>query len=315
MSKTVFNQIKDLTTEARNPRTENIDSLSIPQILKLINREDEKVANSVERILPAIAKGVDLIVDSFKKGGRLFYVGAGTSGRLGVLDAAECPPTFGTSPSLIKGIIAGGKRSLILSREGAEDDRDAGRLDIRKNKIRKGDVVVGIAASKRTPYVLAALRESKRIGAGTIFVFCNPPSPSNINVDVSISPLPGPEAIMGSTRMKAGTAQKMILNMLTTASMIRLGKVYGNMMVDLRATSEKLLERSKRIVMLATKVSYKQSELYLKRADGSVKTAIVMILAKVDKHEAQQRLARNHGFVRKAIGDSHPGEKWSSKAS
>jgi len=301
LSRKVFNQIKDLVTEARNPDTKRIDSLSVLQILKLINHEDKKVASSVEEVLPQIAKGVDLIVNSLKNKGRLFYIGAGTSGRLGVLDAAECPPTFGTSPDMIKGIIAGGKRSLILSREGAEDNKKAGRLDIRKNKVRKKDVVIGIAASKRTPYVLFALKEAKKIGAKTIFIFCNPISSTNIKVDVAISPVLGPEVIMGSTRMKAGTAQKMILNMLSTASMIRLGKVYENMMVDLRATSQKLIERSKRIVMLATGVNYKKAEAYLNKADGHVKTALVMILAKADKTEAKERLKKTQGFVREAI--------------
>lgn len=301
MSKKVFNQIKNLLTEARNPDTRNIDTLSTLQILKLINSEDKKIAKAVEKILPDIAKGVELIVDSLKNEGRVFYIGAGTSGRLGVLDAAECPPTFGTSPNMIKGIIAGGKRSLVLSREGAEDNKKMGKSDIRKNKVRKNDVVIGIAASKRTPYVLSALSQAKKIGAKTIFIFCNPASSIKAEVDVNISPLLGPEVIMGSTRMKAGTAQKMILNMLTTCSMIRIGKVYQNMMVDLKATSEKLLERSKRIIMLATGVSYKKAENYLKEADNSVKTALVMILVKADKEEAKRRLKKAQGFVRKAI--------------
>lgn len=301
MSRKVFNQIKNLVTEARNPKTRRIDTSSTLQILKLINQEDKKIAKVIEKVLPQVAKGVNLIVNSLRNEGRLFYIGAGTSGRLGVLDAAECPPTFGTSPDIIKGIIAGGKRSLILSREGAEDDEKAGRFDIRKNKIKKGDVVVGIAASKRTPYVLFALKEAKKIGAKTIFVFCSPLSSVKIGPDVTISPILGPEVVMGSTRMKAGTAQKMILNMLTTASMIRLGKVYENMMVDLKATSQKLIERSKRIIMLATGVSYGKAEYYLNKADGHVKTALVMVLAKVSRYEAKKRLERNRGFVRRAV--------------
>jgi len=301
LSRKVFNQIKGLLTEARNPYTKNIDTLSTLQILKLINREDKKVARAVERVLPEIAQGVKLLVNCLSGGGRVFYIGAGTSGRLGVLDAAECPPTFGTCPDTIKGIIAGGRRSLVLSREGAEDNRKAGRLDIRINKVRKNDVVIGIAASRRTPYVLSALRQAKRIGAKTIFIFCNPAPSSRIRVNVGISPLLGPEVIMGSTRMKAGTAQKMILNMLTTCSMIRIGKVYQNMMVDLKTTSEKLLERSKRVVMLASGVSYKKAETCLKEADNSVKIALVMILSKVDKREARRRLNKAQGFVRGAI--------------
>jgi N-acetylmuramic acid 6-phosphate etherase len=305
MSKKVFNQIKDLVTEARNPKTRRIDASSTLQILKLINQEDKKVAKAVEKAIPDVAKGVSLMVNSLRNKGRVFYIGAGTSGRLGVLDAAECPPTFGTLPNMIKGIIAGGKRSLILSREGAEDNSEAGRLDIRKNKVKKGDVIIGIAASKRTPYVLSALKEARRIGAKTIFIYCNPISSANIKVDVAISLILGPEVIMGSTRMKAGTAQKMILNMLSTASMIKLGKVYENMMVDLKGTSQKLVERSKRIIMLATGVNYKKAEAYLNKADGHVKTALVMILASVDKREAKRRLAMAQGFVRETIKDKY----------
>jgi N-acetylmuramic acid 6-phosphate etherase len=301
LSKQVFNQIKDLVTEERNPDTFDIDTKSTLQILKLINQEDRKVALTVEKELPNIARAVDLIVSVLKNKGRLFYVGAGTSGRLGVLDAAECPPTFGTPPGMIKGIIAGGRRTLVRSKEGVEDDFKAGGKDLEKNKITKKDVVVGIAASRRTPYVLGALEKAKKVGAKTIFIFCNPTSRLKIKVDVSISPILGPEVIAGSTRMKAGSTQKMILNMLTTASMIKLGKVYQNLMVDLQAKSEKLVERSKRIIMMLTGVDYKEAGKYLKRAGGKVKTALVMILANTDKKTAEKRLKKTGGFVAKAI--------------
>ncbi len=308
MTKKVFNQIKNLVTEERNPATFDIDTKSTLQILKSINKEDKKVALAVEKEIPNIAKAVDLIVDTFKNKGRLFYVGAGTSGRLGVLDAAECPPTFGTDPGTIKGIIAGGRRTLVRSKEGVEDNFEAGVKDLEKNKISKKDVVVGIAASRRTPYVLGALERAKKVGAKTIFIFCNPISRHRIRasklktkVDVAVSPILGPEVIAGSTRMKAATAQKMILNMLTTASMIKLGKVYQNLMVDLQARSEKLVERSKRIIMMATGVGYKKAEKYLERAGGKVKTALVMILADVDKKTAEKRLKQAGGFVAKAV--------------
>ena len=301
MSKKVFNQIKDLVTEDRNPDTFDIDSKSTLQILKSVNKEDKKVALAVEKEIPNIAKAVDLIVNAFKNKGRLFYVGAGTSGRLGVLDAAECPPTFGTPPGMIKGIIAGGRRTLVRSKEGVEDDFKAGARDLGKNKISKKDVVVGIAASRRTPYVLGALEKAKKVGAKTIFIFCNPTSKLKTKVDVAISPFLGPEVIAGSSRMKAGTAQKMILNMLTTTAMIKLGKVYRNLMVDLQARSEKLVERSKRIIMMATGVGYKKAEKYLERAGGKVKTALVMILANVDRKTAEKRLKETEGFVAKAV--------------
>jgi len=303
LSKRVFNQIKDLVTEERNPDTFDIDSKSTLQILKLINQEDKKVALVVEKEIPNIARAVDLIVNAFKNKGRLFYIGAGTSGRLGVLDAAECPPTFGTPPGMIKGIIAGGRRTLVRSKEGVEDDFRAGAKDLGKNKISKKDVVVGIAASRRTPYVLGALERAKKAGAKTVFVFCNPTSKLRTKVDVAISPILGPEAIAGSTRMKAGSAQKMILNMLTTASMIKMGKVYQNLMVDLQVRSEKLVERSKRIIMMTTGVDYKKAKEYLEKAGGKVKTALVMILANVDKKTAEKRLKQAGGFVAKAIND------------
>ena len=302
MSRKVFNELKNLITEARNPATFDIDSKSTLQILKLINAEDKKVPLAVEQQIPQIAKGVELIVKAFKKRGRLFYIGAGTSGRLGVLDAAECPPTFGTDPRMIRGIIAGGYKSLIRSKEGVEDNLKSGERDLKRVGLKKGDVIVGIAASKRTPYVLGALGYAKKIGAKTIFIFCNPIKGLKVKPDVIISPLLGPEVVTGSTRMKAGTAQKLVLNMLSTCAMIKIGKVYENLMVDLRAKSQKLKERSKRIIMQVTGVNYKQTEKYLRLSGGSVKTSLVMILSNVDKKEAEKKLRKADGFVRKAVG-------------
>lgn len=301
MSKKVFEEIKSLITESPNPETENIDSKSTKEILELINKEDQKVAKQVKKTIPQIAKGVELIVSSLKGGGRLFYIGAGTSGRLGVLDSAECPPTFGTDPKKISGIIAGGYKTLVRSKEGVEDDFSSGEVDLKKRNLNKCDVVVGIAASRRTPYVLGALKYAKKVKAKTIFLFCNPSSQLEIKPDVVISPVLGPEVIAGSTRMKAGTAQKLILNMLSTCAMIKLGKVYKNLMVDLKAKSKKLEERSKRIIMILTGADYKKAEIFLKKAGGKVKTALVMTLAKVDKKEAEKRLKKSKGFVRKAL--------------
>jgi N-acetylmuramic acid 6-phosphate etherase len=299
----VFNEIKDLITEARNPASENIDAKSTEEILKIINREDQTVPKAVEKEIPYIAQAVDLLVDVFKKGGRLFYIGAGTSGRLGVLDAAECPPTFGTDPKMIQGIIAGGKNALIRAQEGSEDLAENGVKDLLDKGFTKNDVACGIAASYRTPYVLAAIKKAGEMGARTIYVTCNPRSEieSKINADVAICPVVGPEVVMGSTRMKAGTATKLVLNMLTTAAMIRMGKVYGNMMVDLMMTSRKLEERSKRTVMMVTGVDYEEASRVLHNALGHVKTALVMILASVEAEEARRRLGESNGLVRKAI--------------
>jgi len=297
----VFDEIKDLTTEQCNPLTKDIDSLPVARILQLINDEDRRVAEIVGAEIPYIAQAVDLIVDAFKRGGRLFYVGAGTSGRLGVLDASECPPTFGVKADMIQGVIAGGNRALVQAQEGAEDKLDQGANDLQARVVGNADVVCGIAASRRTPYVIGAIEHARKAGAKTIYITCNPREEMNIPVDVAICPVVGPEVIMGSTRMKAGTATKLILNMLTTTAMIRLGKVYGNMMVDLQMTSKKLEERSKRILMLATGVSYEEAGAALKSAGGHVKTALVMILARVDSPTAQKRLQQADGFVRKAI--------------
>jgi N-acetylmuramic acid 6-phosphate etherase len=301
MPEEVFDEIKDLVTEARNPNTADIDNKATIEILRLINCEDQKVAGAVSGEIPYIAAAVDIIVESIKSGGRLFYLGAGTSGRLGVLDASECPPTYGIDPQLVQGIIAGGYKSLIRSREGAEDNSENGAQDLIDYGFDKNDVLCAIAASQRTPYVIGAIIKAKELGGKVVYVFCNPRSELAVTVDVAICPVVGPEIIMGSTRMKAGTATKLILNMLTTTTMIRLGKVYQNLMVDLQMTSKKLEERAKRIVMIATGVDYEKAEEVLKLADGHVKTALVMILAGVNANQARQRLASAKGIVRAAI--------------
>jgi len=300
--KKLFSEISKLTTEQRNSKSQNIDAESTLGILKIINDEDKTVALVVEKEIPYIEKAVELIVASLKNGGRLLYFGAGTSGRLGVIDAAECPPTFGTPLELIQGFIAGGKEAMFRAQEGAEDFEENGAEDVLKANVTNKDVVCGIAASRRTPYVIGAVKKAKELGAKTLYITCNPRSTFDIEgVDIAICPEVGPEVIMGSTRMKSGTAQKLVLNMLTTATMIRLGKVYENMMIDLQMTNKKLVERSKRIVMTVTGISYEEAEIYLKKANGHVKTALVMIIAKVNADEAKERLKKSDGFVRQAI--------------
>jgi N-acetylmuramic acid 6-phosphate etherase len=301
MSKAVFDEIKKLVTEQRNPATMDIDTKSALEIVQLINAEDHKIAPVVEKELPYIAQAVEIVVPAFKRGGRLIYVGAGTSGRLGVLDASECPPTFGTDPEMVQGIIAGGYGALVRAVEGSEDLAENAARDLKERDLSDKDVVCGLAASRRTPYVLAAVKYARQIGAKTLYVTCTPREEIKFDVDVAICPVVGPEVVMGSTRMKAGTAQKIVLNMITTAAMIRLGKVYGNMMVDLQMNSQKLQERSKRVVMMVTGVNYERAAEVLVVAGGHVKTAIVMILAQVDAKEALKRLDSSDGFVRGAI--------------
>jgi N-acetylmuramic acid 6-phosphate etherase len=301
MSRHVFEEIKDLVTEARNPATMDIDARATLEILQLINNEDRKIAGVVANEISYIAAAVELLVAAFKNGGKLFYIGAGTSGRLGVLDASECPPTYGTDPEMIQGLIAGGYKALVRSQEGAEDDFERSAADLLEAGFSAKDVACGIAASRRTPYVLGALTKAKQLGGRTIYLTCNPREEITIPVDVAICPVVGPEAVMGSTRMKAGTATKLVLNMLTTTAMIRLGKVYENMMVDLQMTSRKLEERSKRTVMLVTGVNYERAARVLEQAGGHVKTALVMILAEVGAEEARRRLQQTGGFVRQAV--------------
>lgn len=295
-------EFASLLTEQRNPRSREIDLQSTDAILRIINSEDKLVALAVEKELPHIARAVDLIVESFRNGGRLLYFGAGTSGRLGVLDAAECPPTFGVPPEMVVGVIAGGDQALRRSQEGAEDDAEQALRDIERQEVRAVDVVCGLAASKRTPYVVAAVSRARQVGAKTVFITTNPRHSFTLDVDVAICPEVGPEVIMGSTRMKSGTAQKMVLNMLTTASMIKLGKVYENMMVDVQLNSQKLVERAKRIIMVVTGVDYDTASTYLDRSGGHVKTAIVMIANNMTAEEARACLEQAGGFVRAAIG-------------
>lgn len=300
--KKLFDEISALSTEQRNQNSMNIDVESIAGILKIINDEDKTIPFAVEKELPYIERAVEIIVNTLKHGGRLLYFGAGTSGRLGVVDASECPPTFGTPFGLIEGYIAGGKEAMFRAQEGAEDKEENGANDVIHAKVNSKDVVCGIAASRRTPYVIGAIKKAHELGAKTLYITCTPRNTFNIeNVDVAMCVDVGPEVVMGSTRMKSGTAQKLVLNMLTTTSMIRMGKVYENMMIDLQMTNRKLEERSKRIVMTITGVSYEEAEEFLAKSKGHVKTALVMILAKVDYKEAQERLKKADGFVRKAI--------------
>ena len=289
------------TTELRNRASENIDQLSTAQIVDLINSEDALVPAAVARQSKQIAAAINLIVANFKKGGRLFYVGAGTSGRLGVLDASECPPTFGVSPSLVQGIIAGGRRALVRSAEGAEDYPEDGAAAIEKKHVRAKDIVVGLAACGMTPFVHGALKQARKIGAVTIFITCAPEAVEHIPAEIIINPVVGPEVVTGSTRMKAGTATKLVLNTLTTGTMIKLGKVYGNLMVDLKATNEKLRDRSLRILMELTGLSRRQARTLLKRADGQLKAAVVMHFRRVDLDRAMTILAENDQILRRAI--------------
>ncbi len=298
----LFSALQQLATEQRNPRSRNIDLAPVREILEIIHAEDRTVPDAVRTEIPYIAEAVELIVDAFQRGGRLFYVGAGTSGRLGVVDASECPPTFGSDPDMVQGIIAGGPAAVFRSQEGAEDLESNGVEALAAAGVRPPDVACGVAASRRTPFVVGAIRRARAIGCKTLYVTCNPRTDFDLEVDVAICPVVGPEVIMGSTRMKSGTAQKLVLNMLTTASMIRLGKVYENMMVDLQMTNRKLVERSKRTVMTVTGVSYAEAGALLDHAGGHVKTALVMHLAGVNAEDAAKRLEKAGGFVRAAIG-------------
>ncbi|MCP5063818.1 MAG: N-acetylmuramic acid 6-phosphate etherase [Ignavibacteriae bacterium] len=301
-NKKLFHEISNLATEQRNPNSKDIDYLSTEEILKIINNEDKTVPFAVEKELPYIARAVDKIVEALKSGGRLLYFGAGTSGRLGVVDASECPPTFGTDTEMVQGFIAGGEAAMFVAQEGAEDFEEYGAIDIDKVNVTSKDVVCGIAASRRTPYVIGAVKKAKELGATTLYITCTPRESFNIDeVDIPICAYVGPEVVMGSTRMKSGTAQKLVLNMLTTTSLVRLGKTYENMMIDLQMTNKKLVERSKRIVMMITDVDYEEATKYLDEADYHVKTALVMMLAEVNLDEAKERLINSDGFVRKAI--------------
>jgi N-acetylmuramic acid 6-phosphate etherase len=291
----------EMLTEQSNPRTSHIDRLSTLDILQLMNHEDAGVATAVQQAIPAIAQAVDTITERIRRGGRLIYVGAGTSGRLGVIDAVECVPTFSTDPELVQGVIAGGIRALTTAVEGAEDDREAGRADVFALGVSERDTVVGIAASGRTPYVVSALETANEIGAATIGISCNVPAAVLDAAQIKIAAVVGPEIITGSTRLKAGTAQKMILNMLSTASMIRLGKVYGNLMVDLKVTNQKLALRARRIVTDVTGISDDEAAHLLDQTGNQVKPAIVMALLHISADEAQRRLAEAQGMLGQVI--------------
>jgi N-acetylmuramic acid 6-phosphate etherase len=286
-----------MITETRNPASGEIDQLPTLEMLRVINQEDQQVALAVSQLLPEITHAVDAIAAAFDKGGRLVYIGAGTSGRLGILDASECPPTYGVSAEQVIGLIAGGHKAILQAVENAEDDAELGAQDLKNIQFCADDVLVGIAASGRTPYVLGAMAHARAVGATVCSISCNPGSPLAKAADISMVAVVGPEIVTGSSRMKAGTAQKLILNMLSTGAMIRTGKVYGNLMVDVEATNAKLVERQKRIVMEATDCDRATAERALTEADNHCKTAIVMILAGLSADEARTRLQSSNGFI------------------
>ena len=293
--------LKKMVTESRNENTMNIDTLTTREMVKVINDEDKKVALAVEAELGNIAKAIDKISNAFLNGGRLIYIGAGTSGRLGILDASECPPTFGTPASLVVGLIAGGKVAILKAVENAEDNKELCVEDLKKINFNSKDILVGIAASGRTPYVMGGIEYATNLGAITISVSCNPNSILAEAVNIPISPVVGPEVVTGSSRLKAGTAQKLVLNMLTTGAMIKIGKVYGNLMVDVEATNEKLVERQKKIVIEATDCTKEEATVALDQVEGHCKTAILMILAGLGPNEAKKLLEEKNGFIREAL--------------
>jgi N-acetylmuramic acid 6-phosphate etherase len=293
--------LSELVTEGQNPASEGIDALETEAVLRVINAEDRKVAGAVAAEIPNIAKAVDAVVAAFREGGRLFYIGAGTSGRLGVLDASECPPTFGVHPETVQGIIAGGDAALVRAAEQSEDDAEAGARDLRARGFQAKDVLAGIAASGRTPYVLGAVAAARAMGAITVGISCVPDSELSRAVEIAITPLTGPEVIAGSTRLKAGTATKLVLNMLTTASMIRLGHVYGNLMLNVQPRSGKLRDRALRIVERAAAVDRNRAADLMARAGGDVKTAILMGRTGAGREEAAARLARAGGRLTEAL--------------
>jgi N-acetylmuramic acid 6-phosphate etherase len=290
-----------LTTETRNERSMNIDNMSTIDILTTINNEDKLVAHCVERVLPEIERTVDAVCRAIKQGGRVFYVGAGTSGRIGILDAVECPPTYSTPPDVFQAVLAGGVQAFEQAAEGAEDDLEQGAKDLAMRKVTAADVVIGITASGRTPYVIGALQYARRIGAFTVGLSSNADSEISAYADIKIEVITGPEVITGSTRMKAATAHKLILNMISTASMIKVGKVYENLMVDLKVSNHKLMERAKNIVVTITGITPTEAEQVLEKTNYQVKPAIVMVKAGVDYDEANALIREADGFVRKAI--------------
>jgi N-acetylmuramic acid 6-phosphate etherase len=301
MTDSIKTSLEQLTTEARNPLTRNLDTLSAIEIVNLINSEDAKVAHAVAEVSESIAQAIEVIADRLSSGGRLFYVGAGTSGRLGVLDAVECPPTFNTEPELVQGLIAGGTEGLVRAVEGAEDSAEMGREDLQNLVLSRLDVVVGIAASGRTPYVIGALDYARDTGAFAIGFSCNQEAETSRHADLNIMPVVGPEVLSGSTRLKAGTATKMVLNMLTTGAMVRMGKTYSNLMVDLRATNEKLGERARRIVATLTGCSLSEAGELLNSCGGEVKTAILAKNLGISPEAASERLISVSGHLRLAL--------------
>jgi N-acetylmuramic acid 6-phosphate etherase len=290
-----------LTTEQQNPRTKTIDEASALEIVKLINAEDQSVPKAVKKILPDISRAIIVIANRLSHGGRLFYIGSGTSGRLGILDASECPPTYSTPPELVQGIIAGGMPAVFRAQEGAEDSESAGAEDLQKQKLTNLDVVVGLSASGRTPYVIGALKYAKKTGAYAIAVTCTENPETEAHANLSLTAVTGPEVITGSTRMKAGTAQKLILNMLSTGSMILMGKVYGNLMVGLQCTNSKLKARAKRILMEASGCDSGTADKLLEQSRGAVKPAVLMHLAGIDYETAMQKLKENQGRLKQAL--------------
>ena len=294
-------ELKKIATEQRNPNTMNIDSLSTHEMIRLINREDHRVAEAVSQVTEEIAKAVDVIADRLSKGGRLIYCGAGTSGRLGILDAVECPPTYSTEPEMVQGLIAGGYPAIFKAVEGAEDSKELGVEDMKGIRFTAGDVLVGVAASGRTPYVLGCMEYAKELGAVTVAVTCCPGSVLDTYADIGIAPAPGPEVVTGSTRMKSGTAQKMVLNMLSTGAMIKLGKVYSNLMVDVKPSNEKLVRRCVTIVCAATECDEATATAALEQCEYRPKIAIVMVLMGVGAEEAKALLTRGGGRIAKAL--------------
>ena len=301
MAENLLQTLSTLITEQRNPNSMHVDSLSALEIVQLMNEEDKQVPLAIEKCLPQIAQAVECIVAAFQQGGRLVYIGAGTSGRLGVLDASECPPTFGVSPEMVKGIIAGGERALRHPIEGAEDSKTHAVVDLQTIQFSSKDVLVGIAASGRTPYVIGALEYAKSLGSVTVSIASNPNSAMANIVDIAIDTVVGPEVLTGSSRLKSGTAQKLVLNMLTTASMILMGKCYQNLMVDVQANNEKLKARAIRIVMQATDCDKTLAEETLKLADQNAKLAIMMILSGLDRAQAEALLEKHHGKLQLAL--------------
>ena len=301
MAENLLQTLSTLITEQRNPNSMHVDSLSALDIVQLMNDEDKQVPLAIEKCLPQIAQAVECIVAAFQQGGRLVYIGAGTSGRLGVLDASECPPTFGVSPEMVKGIIAGGERALRHPIEGAEDSKTHAVVDLQTIQFSSKDVLVGIAASGRTPYVIGALEYAKSLGSVTVSIESNPNSAMANIVDIAIDTVVGPEVLTGSSRLKSGTAQKLVLNMLTTASMILMGKCYQNLMVDVQASNEKLKARAIRIVMQATDCDKALAEETLKQADQNAKLAIMMILSGLDRAQAEALLEKHQGKLQLAL--------------